>query len=770
MHRRAAGVGGIMKHLNFFKPTLLTLLFLYSNVIWAHDFEVGGIYYNILSETDKTVEVTYQGKWASDYDEYVDYVIIPEYIDYDGKTYRVTKIGDFAFRGCSNLCDITLPNCIINIGQDAFMGCCRLTSIIIPSSITNIGYRAFDGCTSLNSVVISDITAWCNIDFYESTSNPLYYAQRLFLNNNLLREIIIPNDVKEIKQYAFFGCKSLYSVKNTENIEFIGKYAFYGCINLVSIDTGNKVRSIEVGTFENCTALNNVSLGDNIENIGDYAFEGCTSMTSLYIPSGVKEISNTAFADCIGIKELYIEDNNEPITNKLCNYAGSNTYDYNHFFEDFQIEYMYIGRNLNNFTFYFQYGQWRKTLKTVEIGNGMTIIPNNMFDSCFELNSVTMSNNLTYIGEGAFYYCPKIVGVKLPNELTFIGDDAFRGNNYKNITIPKSVTHIGTRVFAECTELENITVESGNKWYDSRENCNAIIETSTNKLISGCNSTIIPSSVAVIGESAFWGFDKLTEIIFSNSLTNIEDYAFRWCDNIKHIYFESNPMIGISALPSTATCHLILDDSNMIDFNTANSNKYLDVSYTRTLSEGKYGTIILPFAPDAASLENYAFYALAENGEGYMRFEEVATPVANTPYIYTLREGKENVVITGGVTTISSNIVTPEVDGWQTVGSFSNQTIDTSNGNYYALSATDNEINRITKSLAVLPYRAYFKSDNASKSALSIYISGTTGVEEISSSGIDGFENGTIFDLSGRKVAEPRKGNIYIKNGKKIMF
>ena len=153
-----------------------------------------------------------------------------------------------------------------------------------------------------------------------------------------------------------------------------------------------------------------------------------------------------------------------------------------------------------------------------------------------------------------------------------------------------------------------------------------------------------------------------------------------------------------------------------------------------------------------------------------MRFEEIATPVANTPYIYTLREGKENVAITGGVTTISSNIVTPEVDGWQTVGSFSNQTIDTSNGNYYALSATDNEINRITKNLTVLPYRAYFKSSNASKSALSIYISGTTGVKEISSGEIDGFENGAIFDLSGRKITEPTKGNIYIRDGKKIMF
>ena len=152
----------------------------------------------------------------------------------------------------------------------------------------------------------------------------------------------------------------------------------------------------------------------------------------------------------------------------------------------------------------------------------------------------------------------------------------------------------------------------------------------------------------------------------------------------------------------------------------------------------------------------------------YIKFNEIAQPVANTPYIYTLREGKENIAITGGETTISSNIVTPEVDGWQTAGSFTNQALDTSNGNYYAFSPSKNEINKITKNLTVLPYRAYFKSDNASKSAFSVYISGTTGVKEVLSSEIDGFETEVVYDLSGRKILDPVKGGIYIINGKKV--
>jgi hypothetical protein len=329
-----------------------------------------------------------------------------------------------------------------------------------------------------------------------------------------------------------------------------------------------------------------------------------------------------------------------------------------------------------------------------------------------------------------------------------------------SVSIPNSITSIGASAFENCIGLTSIEIP----------NSVQIIEKSTFEGCTGLASVIIPNSISTIKDYAFRNCSELKEIVIPESVESIGVGVFDGCTNLENIYFHSNPSIGTGAIPSTATCHLMLDDENATNFNVANANTYTDASYTRIISEGKYGTIILPFAPDATSLENYAFYELVESGDGYMMFEEVATPIANTPYIYTLREGKENVAITGGETTISSNIVTSEVDGWQTVGSFSNQTIDTSNGNYYALSATDNEINRITKSLAVLPYRAYFTSANPSKSALNIYISGTTGMKEISSSEIEGFENGAIFDLSGRKITEPTKGNIYIIDGKKIMF
>ena len=367
-------------------------------------------------------------------------------------------------------------------------------------------------------------------------------------------------------------------------------------------------------------------------------------------------------------------------------------------------------------------------------------------------------------------------------KVTEIFQRAFQqSSNLTSVSIPKTVCLIDKDAFYGCTKLKEVRFEDS----DETLSLSYCYYSFNNGMYAGSayGSLFVscPLETLYLGRNISYDLDKsdknpfkkktkLKNVTIGKYVTSLGDMAFNGCTSLENIYFHSNPTIGADAIPSTATCHLILDDSNMIDFNTTNSNTYSDVSYTRIISERRYGTIMLPFAPNTASLENYAFYALAESGDGYMRFEEVTTPVANVPYIYTLRDGKENVAITGGETLISSNIVTPEVDGWQTVGSFSNQTIDTSNGNYYALSATDNEINRITKNLTVFPYRAYFKSSNASKSALSIYISGTTGVKEISSSEIDGFENGGIFDLSGRKITEPTKGNIYIKNGKKIMF
>ena len=719
-----------MKHLKTLKGLLLTLLLICTSTVFAHDFEVDGIYYKILSETDKTVEVTYKGSSDSEYsNEYIGNVVIP--------------------------------------------------TIVTKSATTN-------------SIVINSYNAWTSTNKSHSTTSQMNYTLNVEAGNILKFDWSVSSESNYDWLIITLDGVEIIKKSGTQSGSYEKTFDSTGSHSLAIRYTkdGSQSKGNDEGKIYNITLNNVVSTTSGITYrvtaIGDWAFYNCSGITSVEIPSSVMNLGKMAFAYCTSLKEVIIKDATEAL-----NYKFDQT-NLGYFFKDSPIEYMYIGRDLENCPFHYWYGQWRKTLKTVVFGSGVTTIPNSIFDSCSKLSSVTLSNNIRNIGIDAFYDCNSITDIVLPNNLVSIGACAFEGCAIANIIIPKNVTQIGKRAFGKSKYIESIIVESGNTVYDSRSNCNAIIETSTNTLISGCKNTKIPNSVTIIGECAFHICMTLTEIeipnsvvsigqsafttcgitnvIIPSSVTNIGDYAFQNCQNLNDIKCNGNPSFGEYAIPSTAKCHLILEDSNAIDFDITNANTYADVSYSRTISEGKFGTIILPFAPNAASLENYAFFKLAECGVGYMKFEEVTIPVANTPYIYTLREGKENVAITGAETTISSTVETPVVDGWQTIGSFTNQALDTSDGNYYAFSPSKNEINKITKNLTVLPYRAYFKSDNASKSAFSVYISRTTGVKEVLSSEIDGFETEVVYDLSGRKILDPVRGGIYIINGKKVKF
>ncbi len=219
-----------------------------STIVNAHDFEVDGIYYNY--ESDNTVSVTYFGtSYYGNKHEYSGNVVIPKSVTYNGVIYRITSIGGSAFKFCSGLTSIVIPNSVTSIGEDAFFDCSGLTSITIPNSVTSIGKYAFYGCSGLTSITIpnsvtsigerafsccsgltsifigngitsidccafwscdgltevriKDMTAWCKIDFGDRESNPLYNEAKLYLNNQLVKDLIIPDNVTSIGSYAF---------------------------------------------------------------------------------------------------------------------------------------------------------------------------------------------------------------------------------------------------------------------------------------------------------------------------------------------------------------------------------------------------------------------------------------------------------------------------------------------------------------------------------------------------------------------------------------
>ena len=154
-------------------------------------------------------------------------------------------------------------------------------SLTIPSSITSIGINAFNDC-HVYDVYITDIEAWCNIDFSNLSSNPLYYGRNLYLNNELVTNLVIPNSVTSISDYAFYDCDSL-----------------------TSVTIGDSITSIDYATFRGCSNLTSVTIGNGVTSIDNYAFEGCSSLTSITIPDSVTSIGEDAFYDCSNLKDVY---------------------------------------------------------------------------------------------------------------------------------------------------------------------------------------------------------------------------------------------------------------------------------------------------------------------------------------------------------------------------------------------------------------------------------------------------------------------------------
>lgn len=184
-------------------------------------------------------------------------------------------------------------------------------------------------------------------------------------------------------------------------------------------------------------------------------------------------------------------------------------------------------------------------LKSISIPNSVTSIGEGAFSGCRGLNSVTISNSVTTIGDNAFRDCISLASLNIPNSLKSIGIGAFYAcYRLSSIVIPNSVISIGLAAFSFCYDLSSIKVEDGNTVYDSRENCNAIIETETNTLIQGCQSTIIPNSVTNIGNDAFMGCNNLTSITIPNSVTSINNFAFQQCIGLKSIVM-SNSLTSI---------------------------------------------------------------------------------------------------------------------------------------------------------------------------------------------------------------------------------
>ena len=390
------------------KRTLLFILAFLPMLASADAVEIDGIYYN-LDNKAKTAEVT------SSPNQYEGDVTIPESVTCDDVVYSVASIGWAAFKSCSGLTAITIPNSVTSIADGAFYGCSGLTSITIPSSVTSIGEWAFSGCSGLTSVTIPNSVTSIGWAAFDSCSG--------------LTSITIGNGVISIGDYAFQSCTSLTSITIPSSVTSIGRHPFFDCSDLksIAVENGNPVYD----SRENCNAIiktsdnelisgcMNSTIPNSVIKIGQAAFQNCKRLRSVRIPNSVVSVGQNAFLGCSGMTSITIPNSVTSI--------GEAAF------------------------------RWCSGLTAITIPNSVTSIGEYVFYNCSGLTSVTIPNSVTFIGLCAFAYCSGLTSVTIPNSVTFIDNHAFQFcSGLTSITIGSGTITIGDQVFACCPELTDV--------------------------------------------------------------------------------------------------------------------------------------------------------------------------------------------------------------------------------------------------------------------------------------------------------------------------
>ena len=511
---------------------------------------------------------------------------------------KVKSVNYNAFTDCTNLKKVTFSEGLTNISFNAFNGCIVLkeyvslikdpskTSVYVPDEIYKRAHLIVPTGTKESYLKAN---SWHYFYIFEEGETVMNYERypideqgltyRIGQNANtfyysvtghgddLPERVVIPETlnglpVTEASNYELFkDCVNLkyVSIPKTMKTPYYGWYRFFsGCkqltlaINqpkvrvayggnyddyLYVVELGEAVDTLEYEAFSGCKNLSRVSFPERMDTIADKAFSGCVSLTSISLPKGIKNLGNEIFQGCTALTTISF---NEVLTS-----IGSNAF------------------------------SGCTALTTISLNEGLTSIGSSAFSGCTSLHDITLPESLTDLGSKAFYGCTSLETIIVPKNIvmpTYVstGNSPFTGctglntitihaatfgswfsnfTNIKNVYIGSEVTAYSNGLTG-CTGVEVIEVDAANKVFDSRDGCNALINTATNELLRGCNTTKIPETVISIAMNAFTG-SGLTEITIPAGVTSIGNQAFSNCARLLHVTsFIKNPYY-ISAFDSS---------------------------------------------------------------------------------------------------------------------------------------------------------------------------------------------------------------------------